>query len=79
VLEERLVVRSEDPPGVISRRLMGAVREIRDSDTYQYLIVNDDVDRATDTLWSIVKAERARRTRMEGEVRRILETFERND
>jgi guanylate kinase len=75
VLEERLVVRSEDPADVISRRLMGAVREIRDSDAYHYLIVNDNVDRAADVLWSIVKAERARRTRMEGEVRRILETF----
>jgi guanylate kinase len=79
VLEERLRCRSEDSAEVIGRRLMGAVREIRDSDGYDYVVVNDDVARASDTLWSIVKAERARRRRMEGEVRRILDTFERND
>jgi guanylate kinase len=79
VLEERLLTRSEDSPEVISRRLMGAVREIRDSEHYDYLIVNDDVDRAADALWSVVKAERARRSRMNNEVRRILDTFERND
>ena len=78
-LEQRLRTRSEDSEEVIARRLMGAVREIRDSDRYDYVVVNDDVDRATDVLWSIVKAERARRKRMEGDVRRILETFERND
>ncbi len=79
VLEQRLRARSEDSDEVISRRLMGAVREIRDSDGYDYVIVNDDVERAADVLWSIVKAERARRSRMEGEVRQILDTFERND
>ncbi len=79
VLEQRLRTRSEDSGEVIARRLMGAVREIRDSEDYDYVVVNDDVDRATDVLWSIVKAERARRARMDGQVRRILETFERND
>lgn len=76
VLEERLRCRSEDSAEVINRRLMGAVREIRDSDGYDYVVVNDDVAKASDTLWSIVKAERSRRRRMEGEVRRILDTFE---
>lgn len=79
VLEQRLRARSEDSGEVISRRLMGAVREIRDSDGYDYIIVNDDVARAADALWSVVKAERARRTRMQDEVRRILDTFEHND
>ncbi len=78
-LEDRLHTRSEDAPEVIARRLMGAVREIRDSGDYDYVVVNDDVDRATDRLWSIVKAERARRSRMEEQVRRILATFESND
>lgn len=79
VLEQRLRARSEDSGKVISRRLMGAVREIKDSGGYDYVIVNDEVERAADALWSIVKAERARRTRMEGEVRRILDTFEHHD
>ncbi len=76
VLEQRLRVRSEDSEETIARRLMGAVREIRDSHDYDYVVVNDDVDRAADTLWSIVKAERARRDRMEGAVQQVLATFE---
>jgi len=79
VLEQRLRARSEDSGEVISRRLMGAEEEIRRSDDYDYVIVNDEVERAADVLWSIVKAERARQKRMRGEVQRILGTFERND
>jgi guanylate kinase len=42
---------------------------------YDYVLVNDDLDRSTDTLVSIVKAERARRARVADQVRAILETF----
>lgn len=42
---------------------------------YDYAIINDQVEESADILASIVKAERARRPRMEGRVRPILETF----
>jgi guanylate kinase len=75
-LEKRLRARSEDSDEVIARRLEGAVEEIRNYGTYDYVVVNRDVERSADRLASIVKAERARRERMEEEVRAILGTFE---
>ena len=76
VLEERLRARSEDSDAVIRRRLGEAAREIRDYAAYDYVIVNRDVDQSADTLASIVKAERARRSRIEHEIQPILATFE---
>lgn len=75
-LEARLRARSEDSEGVIQRRLQGAAKEIRDYIRYDYVLVNQDLEKSVDTLASIVKAERVRRARMEEEVRRILATFE---
>jgi guanylate kinase len=76
-LEERLRARSEDSDEVIERRLRGAAEEIRDYSAYDYVLVNEDVDEAADTLAAIVKAERVRRNRMVARVQRILGTFER--
>ena len=76
ILEQRLRDRSEDPEEVIQRRLREAAEEIRNYTSYDYIVVNHAVDRAVDTLASIVKAERARRERQEGEIRPILATFE---
>jgi guanylate kinase len=74
-LAARLRARSEDSEEVIQRRLQGAAREIRDYYRYDYVLVNQDLEKSVDTLASIVKAERVRRARMEDEVRRILATF----
>ncbi len=74
-LEARLRARSEDSEEVIERRLREAAREIRNYSQYEYVLVNQDLEKSVDTLASIVKAERVRRTRMEEEVHRILATF----
>jgi guanylate kinase len=76
VLEGRLRARSEDSEAVIERRLRGAAAEIRNYGTYDYVLVNQDLDTSADLLASIVKAERVRRDRMEDEVHRILATFD---
>jgi guanylate kinase len=76
-LEARLRARSEDSEEVIARRLKGAAAEIRNYRKYDYVLVNRDLDQSADTLASIFKAERVRRSRMEDEVRTILSTFER--
>jgi guanylate kinase len=75
-LEKRLRSRSEDPDPVIVRRLNDAASEIRNYDRYDYVVVNDDLERSANTLAAIVTAERVRRTRIEDQLRPILETFE---
>jgi guanylate kinase len=76
ILEQRLRSRSEDPDPVIVRRLNDAASEIRNYDRYDYVVVNDDLERSAETLAAIVTAERVRRTRIEDQLRPILETFE---
>jgi guanylate kinase len=76
VLEERLRKRSEDSEAVIEKRLKRAVEEIRNYERYDYIIVNDELERSTEALVSIIKAERVRRVRAEPVVRSILATFE---
>jgi guanylate kinase len=76
ILEQRLRARSEDSEEVIRRRLKGAAEEIRNYHLYDYVLVNREVTASVDMLASIVKAERLRRTRMEQQIRPILETFE---
>lgn len=75
-LEYRLRTRSEDPDEVITRRLKGAAEEIRNYKNYDYVLINRDLAEAEATLSAIVRAERVRRTRIEDQIRPILDTFE---
>ncbi|HEU0138361.1 MAG TPA: guanylate kinase [Bryobacteraceae bacterium] len=75
-LEERLRSRSEDSQEVIERRLRDAAEEIRKYRQYDYIVINRQVETSVNTLAAIIRAERARRSRMEDEIRPILETFE---
>jgi guanylate kinase len=77
-LEARLRLRSEDPESVIERRLRDAASEIQNYRSYDYVLINRDLSHASRTLAAIVQAERARRCRVEAQIRPILETFELN-
>jgi guanylate kinase len=76
ILEQRLRARSQDSDEVIRRRLADAAREIRNYSLYDYVLVNNDLNLAADTLKSIVKAERVKRIRVEENIRPILETLD---
>jgi guanylate kinase len=58
VLEERLVNRGTDSREVIERRLDNARDEISYYQEYDYILVNDDIDRAYRELESIVLSSR---------------------
>lgn len=74
-LEQRLRARSQDDEDVIRRRLADAAREISNYSLYDYVLVNDDLDVAAETLKGIVRAERVKRVRVEEKIKPILETF----
>jgi len=76
ILEQRLRARGEDRDEVIARRLRDAAEEIRNYNAYDYVLINRDLQASDATLSAIVKAERVRRTRIEGLIRPILDTFE---
>jgi len=59
-LNERLRGRDTDSADVIEKRLNKAREEIGEYKNYEYVIINDSLDKALDAMMSIVKAERNR-------------------
>ena len=75
ILEQRLRARGEDREEVIERRLHAAAEEIRNYQAYDYVVINRNLEESDAILTSIVRAERARRSRIEDRIEPILETF----
>jgi guanylate kinase len=65
-LKARLKRRAEDQEQVIETRLKNARVEIEHWKEYDFVIVNDDLDRAFAEVRAIVSAERLRRDRRPG-------------
>ncbi len=65
-LERRLRARAEDSAEVVARRMAEANNEISRWSEYDYVIVNDDVQKAQAQLEAIVAAERLNRQRQTG-------------
>jgi len=74
-LARRLRARGLDGEEVIRKRLINASREIQEASEFQYLIVNDDLDRATLELQSIVRARRLTPARQRARLERIRREF----
>jgi guanylate kinase len=75
-LERRLRGRGKDDPHAIARRLLAARDEIALYYTYDYVLVNDDLDRSVSDVKSIISAARRRTSRMRDQARSVLRTFE---
>ena len=63
-LENRLRSRGTDHEGVITRRLQRAREETQELGSYDYVIVNDHLKRATSLLSAIIQTERVRVSRL---------------
>jgi len=74
-VEQRLRARGQDSEEAIGRRLERARQEMSCWTQYDFVVVNDDFDRASDDLRSIVLASRCRRNDSDQRMRKILETF----
>ena len=57
-LKRRLEGRKTDADDVIKKRLDTAVWEITQAEKYDYVLVNDEVEKAADTLLSIINGEK---------------------
>ena len=75
LLRERLVTRGTDSASDLERRLKGAPAEVAQYVSFDYVILNDDINRASQQLASVIYAERARRERQEVSLRDALEDF----
>ena len=74
-LQRRLLLRGLDDEEVIRKRLISAAKEIQEASEYEYVIVNDDLDRATLELQSIVRARRLTPARQAMRLERIRKEF----
>ena len=75
VLRQRLIARGTDSREELEVRLRNAPSELRQYSAFDYVIINDDADRAAAQLAAIIYAERARRERQETHIRRVADTF----
>ncbi len=60
VLERRLRNRGTETDEVIKNRLNTALQEIPHAKDYDYIVVNDELEKAVDELEAIIKAEKLR-------------------
>lgn len=75
VLRQRLIDRGTDTPEELAVRLRNAPEELRQYSKFDYVIFNDEVERAAEQLASIIYAERAKCVRQEKLVREVIEKF----
>lgn len=62
-MKSRLRRRAEDTEDIILRRLETAVGEMKHWSKYDYVVVNDDLERAYENVRSILRAERLKQVR----------------
>lgn len=80
VLLGRLTERQTESPAAVLRRLTGARDELAAVGSYQYVVVNDDLERAYTQVASIIDAETVRHRRvplLEDRVRQLVDGLDR--
>jgi guanylate kinase len=74
-LEKRLRSRGLDGEDAIRKRLINAAKEVAQAESFQYVIVNDDLDRASLELESVVRASRLTPARQAKILERLRKDF----
>ena len=77
ILKARLAARGTEREDDLNLRLRNSVGEVEHYKEFQYVVINDDAERAASLLASIIYAERARRERQEEAAQLILVSFKR--
>ena len=74
-LESRLRGRGADSEEQVQRRLQNALDEVKQCECYEYVILNEDLDRASEALASIFLSRRYRRDRMQPQIDQVFDRF----
>ena len=75
ILRQRLIARGTDSPEELRLRLRNAPEELKEYSKFDYVIINDDAERAGAQLAAIILAEQARCKRQESVVDDVLNEF----
>ncbi len=72
-LKNRIVNRGTESQELVINRLKEARKEIEMMDAYDYVVVNDEVEKAVNKVQAIIKSEHCKRERIEKQYKKILE------
>ena len=72
ILHERLKKRGTEDDESLKRRVESARKELSEYHTYDYLVYNDDLEKARDEIFNIISAEKNRIARHEKEIKTML-------
>jgi guanylate kinase len=75
ILRERLTDRNSELPADLALRLRNSRGEVEHYREFDYVIINDEAERAAQQLAAVIYAERARTLRQTRVAERILATF----
>jgi guanylate kinase len=76
VLMTRLLARKTESDSALRVRLASALKELEAVESYQYVVVNDDLDHAVAVVSGIIDAEAARRERVTSLAERVQELMD---
>jgi guanylate kinase len=79
VLRDRLIARGTETSDSLELRLANSVGEIERFEEFQYVIINNSLEKAVIDLASVIVAERLKRDRQKAAIRRILNSFDTPD
>lgn len=71
-LKNRIVNRGTESSKLVLNRLREAEKEIEMMDAYDYVVVNDNVDKAVGKIQSIIESEHCKRERIAEQYKRLL-------
>jgi len=72
-LRRRLESRSSDTPEVIERRIKRAAEEIKEACWYEYVIINDNLEKALEELTAIVISQNCRSLTMQEQITKLFD------
>jgi guanylate kinase len=76
ILKMRLTARATEKKEDLDLRLKNSFGEVRQFEEFEYIVINDSVERAANDLRMIILAERLRRDRQTRTIRVILDSFD---
>jgi len=76
VLRHRLTSRATEKQEDLSLRLRNSINEVRQYEYFDYVVVNDEITRATTDLQNIILAERLKLIRQTEVIQSILDSFD---
>jgi guanylate kinase len=76
VLRERLTARATETHEDLALRMKNSFGEVQKFKEFQYVVVNDEKEKATTDLQSIILAERLKRVRQMDTIQGILDSFD---